>query len=126
MKDVSRDVERRVDTLRNKVEEVDWDKVRDRVEARDFGNIFPLPKKQRRGINPGTLAIVTLGGVVGGWLVYSALGINHKMPLPPAIEAKQERFRGPTTGFLNYYHDNSGTGRPLVLIHSINAAAVTL
>ncbi len=68
------------------------------------------------GLLAGTLA------AVGGWLAYSALGIDHHMPLPPAIKAEQERFVGQVSRFLNVYVDRQGTGRPLVLIHSINAA----
>ncbi|MBC7809503.1 MAG: alpha/beta hydrolase [Burkholderiales bacterium] len=60
---------------------------------------------------------------VGGWIVYSALGINHRWPLPHAINAERRTFSGNNTGTLSYYADTSIAGRPLVLIHSINAAA---
>jgi pimeloyl-ACP methyl ester carboxylesterase len=67
--------------------------------------------------------LLTAGlGLVGGWIAYSAFGIDHHLPLPPAIRADQERFVGQVSRFLNVYVDRSGAGRPLVLIHSINAA----
>lgn len=60
---------------------------------------------------------------VGGWIAYSAFGIDHHLPMPPAIPAEQERFVGQVSRFLNVYVDRQRAGRPLVLVHSINAAA---
>lgn len=71
----------------------------------------------------GTVA-AALGGAVSGWIVYSKAVINHQMPLPPAVDAERHTFTGPRTAHqMNYYADTSGTGRPLVLVHSINAGA---
>jgi pimeloyl-ACP methyl ester carboxylesterase len=71
--------------------------------------------------------VVPLVGIIGAstaaWIAYSALGIDHNVALPPAIEAEQERLTGAISGSLSYYVDRSGAGRPLVLIHSVNAAA---
>lgn len=63
----------------------------------------------------------TLAGTIGGWLAYSNLAVEHDVPLPPAIEAERRVFTAPTAGLLSYYADERGGGRPLVLIHSINA-----
>ncbi len=64
--------------------------------------------------------------VAGGWLLYSRYAIDHDQPLPPAIDAERERFKGENTGFLSVYVDRSADSAekqpPLVLIHSINAA----
>ncbi len=57
------------------------------------------------------------------WLAYSAFMIDHHLPLPPAIEAEQQTLLTEFAGTLNVYADRSGTGRPLLLIHSVNAAA---
>lgn len=70
----------------------------------------------------GTVATANIG-LVAGWIAYSNWGINHQLPLPPAIDAERERFLGQRTRFMNAYFDRSKSGRPLVLIHSINAAA---
>lgn len=70
-----------------------------------------------KGLLYGTLA------AVGGWITYSATGINHHLDLPPAINAEQERFVGRKSRFLSTYVDRQAQGRPLVLIHAINAAA---
>lgn len=75
--------------------------------------------KLSKGIK--TLSALTLAPV-GGWLAYSRFGVNHQVPLPAAIEAKQMNFTATRAGRLNYYVANQAQGRPLVLIHSINAA----
>ncbi|MGE5138605.1 MAG: alpha/beta fold hydrolase [Rudaea sp.] len=61
--------------------------------------------------------------LAGGWIAYSNLGIDHAVPLQKAIDADQETFAGRTGGGLAYYADTRAGGRPLVLIHSVNAAA---
>lgn len=61
--------------------------------------------------------------LIGGWIGYSSLLINHRMPLAPAIDAERTTFDSPTAGLLSYYVDRQADGRPLVLIHSVNAAA---
>jgi pimeloyl-ACP methyl ester carboxylesterase len=70
----------------------------------------------------GLLAGLTT--VVGGWIGYSSLIVNHHASLPPAIDAERKHFLSRQAGLLNYYADTEAQeGRPLVLIHSINAAA---
>ncbi|MEP7286578.1 MAG: alpha/beta fold hydrolase [Chloroflexota bacterium] len=66
--------------------------------------------------------LAALGATIGGWIGYSALGVNHRVPLPDAIEGQRHMFVSSNAGILNYYVDRSASGRPLVLIHSINAA----
>src|SRR4051812_14035744 len=63
-----------------------------------------------------------ISAALGGWISYSALRINHRQSLPPAIDAERRTFISPNAGMLSYYVDRSAVGRPLVLIHSINAA----
>ncbi len=68
-----------------------------------------------------------VGSAVGGWILYSRFAVDHNQPLPPALDAERERFKGENTGFLSVYVDESAdqVGEklpPLVLIHSINAA----
>lgn len=74
----------------------------------------------------GSAGLGLLAGVVtvvGGWVAYSAFGIDHHLPLPPAINAEQERFVGKVSRFLSTYVDRQRSGRPLVFVHAINAAA---
>jgi pimeloyl-ACP methyl ester carboxylesterase len=63
-----------------------------------------------------------VGGAVGGWIGYSALGVNHRLELPEMAPGERRTFIGQRTGMLSYYADRTAGGRPLVLIHSINAA----
>jgi pimeloyl-ACP methyl ester carboxylesterase len=58
-----------------------------------------------------------------GWIAYSNLYIKHKVNLPEAIPASRKEFESQTAGKVSYYVDLQGKGKPLVLIHSINAAA---
>lgn len=79
----------------------------------------------RRPKPMGALAFAGLAGAAtaAGWIVYSATVIDHNMPLPLAIDSDRKMFSSGAAGMLNYYVDESGDGRPLVLLHSINAAA---
>jgi pimeloyl-ACP methyl ester carboxylesterase len=64
-----------------------------------------------------------MGAMVGGWIGYSAFFVNHHVSLPSAIDAERKQFLSRESGLLSYYADTSVEGTPLVLIHSINAAA---
>ncbi len=80
------------------------------------------PKTQQRG-GPGKLLALPMV-LAGSWIAYSHLAINHRASLPPAIPADREVFLSRTAGWLSYYVDRTApSGRPLVLIHSVNAAA---
>lgn len=74
--------------------------------------------------NPLTILkslMLTFGGAVGGWIAYSSLVIDHDVPMPPAMDAPRQGFHGKNSCFLSYYADTKAPGRPLVLLHSINA-----
>ena len=68
------------------------------------------------------LAAVSLAAA-GSWILYSKLGINHNMILPEALPVERRTFQSQSAGKVSYYFSREGTGRPLVLVHSINAAA---
>ena len=86
-----------------------------------------LQRPQQRSGGRGKRIATTLGGMVIGapllGILYSAVGVDHNLPLPAAIDAERQTFESATAGKLSYYVDRSGQGRPLVLIHSINAGA---
>jgi len=72
----------------------------------------------------GILGGTAVAATSAGWILYSKLFIDHNLPLPDAIPAERKRFYSQTAGFINYYVDKNGEGeRPLLLIHSVNAAA---
>ncbi len=74
-------------------------------------------------------AAATFAGVIGGWIAYSRFGIDHNIPLPPAIDAERVHFDGRSSRNIHYYIDHidqpeaAKKHAPLVLLHSINAAA---
>jgi pimeloyl-ACP methyl ester carboxylesterase len=88
-------------------------------------------KRKKTGVSPlsglGALAAAA-AGAAGGWILYSNYAIDHALPLPKAIPADQISFTSSLAGRLNAYFDGSAGDqhaekRPLVLIHSVNAAA---
>jgi pimeloyl-ACP methyl ester carboxylesterase len=75
-------------------------------------------------IAKGAGAVVAGGvGLGGAWLAYSALFVNHNMPLPDAIGARRHRFPSSSGGWISWYGDETGQGRPVVLVHGVNACA---
>lgn len=85
---------------------------------------------QQKREEPFSLIGSTLVGLAGfslaaagSWILYSHLAINHQMELPEALPDTRKEFNSPTAGRLSYYACQDRSGRPLVLIHSINAAA---
>jgi pimeloyl-ACP methyl ester carboxylesterase len=75
-------------------------------------------------IAKGAGAVVAGGvGLGSAWLAYSALFVNHNMPLPDAIGARRHRFAGSSGGSVSWYGDETGHGRPVVLVHGVNACA---
>lgn len=80
-----------------------------------------MADKKKTG-SPLSALVWTIVMMKAGWIAYSAFGINHRMPIGPAIDARREIFNGRSTRYLTYYVDRSAAGRPLVLLHSINAA----
>ncbi len=73
--------------------------------------------KQR---NPLALALGAPLAAAAGWIGYSTVAVPHDMPLPPALPGERRETNG-RAGRMNYYV--AGEGQPLLLLHSINAAA---
>jgi pimeloyl-ACP methyl ester carboxylesterase len=61
-------------------------------------------------------------GAAAAWVAYSNMFVDHNHPIERAIDAEPHTLVSPSTGRLNYYVDGRGAGRPLVLVHSVNAA----
>jgi pimeloyl-ACP methyl ester carboxylesterase len=79
---------------------------------------YPSPLETGAGLLAGATA-----ATIGGWILYSHVAIDHNVPLPDAIPAERQAFESERAGQLSYYVDLHASGRPLVLIHSVNAAA---
>ena len=83
-----------------------------------------MPKKSlARSISTGAALAAGAGAAAAlGWTAYSRLFISHRIAVPPAMDAERRGFSG-SSSRLSYYVDAARGGRPLVLLHSINAAA---
>ncbi|KQP54308.1 alpha/beta hydrolase [Methylobacterium sp. Leaf111] len=79
-----------------------------------------MPDAPRRRLRP-LLALLPFGAA-GAWIAYSRLGIDHRRRMPPALPGRQECL-GSDAGGLSFYADGPAEGVPLLLIHSVNAAA---
>ena len=80
------------------------------------------PFRHRAGRSAAAAALTLAGAAVGlvGW---SRLAVNRRMPLPPALPGRHERLETARSGDLSLYSTADAQGVPLLLIHSINAAA---
>lgn len=76
--------------------------------------------KKDDGIGPlGVAGGIGLATLAGG-IAYSAFVVPHDLPLPNAVSGERRGISG-RAGELSYYV--AGEGEPLLLIHSVNAAA---
>ena len=75
----------------------------------------------RRSGRAGALALLPLAAA-GAWIAWSHLGLNRAGPLPPALPGRRSTLRT-RSGRVNLYAADAQGGRPLLLLHSINAAA---
>jgi pimeloyl-ACP methyl ester carboxylesterase len=100
-------------------------KARDKAEV-SKGKTTVIVEEKRRA-NPIARLIGTMGRFAffgaAGWIAYSHLLLEHQVPLPKAIAAELLTLAFRAAGPISSYHDRGGSGRPLVFIHSINAAA---
>lgn len=68
-------------------------------------------------------AVVSGLGAILGWITYSRTSINHALPLMLPLDVPEQTLNAGLPGRLSYYADLRGQGRPVLLVHSINAAA---
>ncbi|GAB5492156.1 MAG: hypothetical protein Phog2KO_23710 [Phototrophicaceae bacterium] len=67
--------------------------------------------------------LIATTGILATWAIYSRFGVNHEIPIASALNAERKEFYGVNSTLLSYYVQQNLTKRPLVLLHSINAAA---
>jgi pimeloyl-ACP methyl ester carboxylesterase len=72
-----------------------------------------------------TAGVVAGAGVTGvsAWLLYSRFVLDHARPLRKAIDARRREADFGGCGLISHYEEDAAEGSPLVLLHSINAAA---
>jgi pimeloyl-ACP methyl ester carboxylesterase len=80
---------------------------------------MPVQRSSRRRNLAGAVLGAPLAAALAG-IAYSRLFVPQKLPLPPALAGERREFSG-RAGRLSYYV--AGAGEPLLLIHSVNAAA---
>jgi pimeloyl-ACP methyl ester carboxylesterase len=71
----------------------------------------------------GAALAAMVAAPVAGTLAWSRWGVDHDIYLPAAIDAERRALQSPVAGRVAYYADDAGGERPLVLVHSVNAAA---
>lgn len=77
-----------------------------------------LRKTLETAVRVGGYAAFGTAGSALAWIAVSSLAVNHRRILRPAMEGVE-----PVDGL---YADTSGSGTPLLLIHSVNAAASSI
>lgn len=65
---------------------------------------------------------LALAAVAGG-VAWSRLGVDHAVPLSPCLTADRVDIGDGSGGSVAVYRDVSATGTPVLLVHSVNAAA---
>ncbi len=78
---------------------------------------------RKKGTSLFGLLVGGAAAAAGGWLLYSRFGVDHQITLPKAFPAQHTLINDPTAGRVSYYSDRAGSGAPLLLVHSVNAAA---
>jgi pimeloyl-ACP methyl ester carboxylesterase len=78
-------------------------------------------ENKRSGLGIKLVGGLALAVAAGGYLHYK-LNNLATVPLPKALEADLVSFESDVAGELFYYVDKRRSGRPLLLLHSINAA----
>ncbi len=86
-----------------------------------------VPDKAKKAIETavkvGAYAALGSAGSALAWMAVSSLLVDHRRSLKSAIPGLEPKKLQTSVGELGFYESTTGTGRPLLLIHSINAAA---
>lgn len=81
-------------------------------------------KKIGKGLLWGIGSLVTaVTAAVAGWIIFSRKYISHHLKMDDALDAERKDIQTKHAGQISYYANPSGKGVPIVLVHSINAAA---
>lgn len=80
------------------------------------------PFRHRPG-RPAVAAALAFAASAVGLVGWGRLAVNRRMPLPPALPGRHERLGTRRAGDVSLYSAMEAEGVPLLLIHSVNAAA---
>lgn len=93
------------------------------MRAAQAMGLLPPPKTFNSAWYPIVLPPSPINAVRGGATQIQATGATPMTtPLPEAIQAPRHQLATERAGRIAYYADRLGGGRPLLLVHSINAA----
>ncbi|SFL59974.1 alpha/beta fold hydrolase [Methylobacterium pseudosasicola] len=81
------------------------------------------PGKNGRAGSYGIAAVLTFLGSAAGLVGWSRFAVSRQMDLPPALPGQLETLATDRAGTVALYGSSDQEGVPLLLIHSINAAA---
>ncbi len=81
------------------------------------------PREKGRAGSYGIAAFLTFLGSAAGLVGWSRFAVNRRMDLPPALPGRLETLATERAGAIALYGSREQEGVPLLLIHSINAAA---
>jgi pimeloyl-ACP methyl ester carboxylesterase len=81
------------------------------------------PREKGRAGSYGIAAFLTFLGSAAGLVGWSRFAMNRRMDLPPALPGRLETLATERAGAIALYGSREQEGVPLLLIHSINAAA---
>ena len=97
----------------------------DLVEARyDQDNeLIPVDTERSGGLAGAALLGGAGAAAVGAGYLYYRWSTGRSQPMSEALPAPRHAFLSEQAGHIAYYADVTKTGRPLVLVHSVNAAA---
>lgn len=89
-----------------------------------------VPEKAKKlletTVKVGAYAALGSAGSALAWMAVSSMLIDHRRILKSAIPGLEPKRLLTSSGEIAYYASTSGEGRPVVLVHSINAAASTM
>lgn len=84
----------------------------------------------KRETDKGRGWISALAGMAGfglalkaGWIFYSRRYIDHHARLTGVIKADQDTFDSPVAGKLHYYYAQTGSRRPILILHGLHMTA---
>jgi pimeloyl-ACP methyl ester carboxylesterase len=77
----------------------------------------------KRLVKGAAITSAAAAAAAGLWIAYSHVRIDHSMPLRAPLGIEPRFIHTRAAGDVAVYEDRSGKGRPLVLVHSVNAAA---
>ncbi len=85
--------------------------------------LIPVESPNSGGLAAAAVLGVAGAAAVGAGYIYNRWSTSRHMHMAEALAAPRHIFLSEQAGQVSYYADATASGRPLVLVHSVNAAA---